>query len=507
MLEILRLTLLFLLVGPAGAALSVDLIGRIDRNGTDFSAMDATPTGDLIAVGDEMAFNDDGVQTGAVFIYRKRSGASPGSFEWVEEAKFTSSTGNDRFGASVALREDLLVVGAPQVGRQDGTRPYGAVYVYAYREVTDANGASFAWELQDQLAGAKEIYVAFGSGAERFGARVHIGEDDTIFVGAPVDTFRNFGDIEVTADGDIYVFEKNTTTNNSATAKWVKKTNHFTLGSGSKFGRDFAVDGNLLVATADGGVYGDSKVYVYRGFTNPSTVLTFDFTPTVDWSFEDNLTPEFKEGGYRVRISGTTVAFLSGFGAFSGIGSVFELNETSAKAFGTRIFYEWAEAAVFTNIDTGKNLALHKNLLIFDNVIYSKISGSWIRQTVLPVTVSVQQLHDNLLLATDSTNDDLLIFSISGQPSQENNVDNQQCADKDENCETWALSGECDKNPAYMTEGRMCLFSCGRCDLARDDSTSSSSAPVFGGFVWISTLLLVVPSLIQAAKVIVPEVF
>ena len=34
-------------------------------------------------------------------------------------------------------------------------------------------------------------------------------------------------------------------------------------------------------------------------------------------------------------------------------------------------------------------------------------------------------------------------------------------SDSDDNCEAWAASGECDKNPAYMRKS--CALSCGAC--------------------------------------------
>jgi len=44
-----------------------------------------------------------------------------------------------------------------------------------------------------------------------------------------------------------------------------------------------------------------------------------------------------------------------------------------------------------------------------------------------------------------------------------------ECADSHNNCDAWAVTGECDKNTAFMIgtadQPGACLKSCGRCDL------------------------------------------
>ena len=56
------------------------------------------------------------------------------------------------------------------------------------------------------------------------------------------------------------------------------------------------------------------------------------------------------------------------------------------------------------------------------------------------------------------------------------------CDDEDTNCAGWAKSGECEKNPAYMTgDGREndghCAFSCGTCPRGskRLDGTAAAT--------------------------------
>ncbi|MEW6741769.1 MAG: hypothetical protein AB1486_03335 [Planctomycetota bacterium] len=75
--------------------------------------------GNAAAVG---APGDDSDQ-GAVYVFRRTG------IEWVEEQKLTAynGTAGDRFGWSVALRGDLLIVGAPYRNGYEGS-----AYVYAY---------------------------------------------------------------------------------------------------------------------------------------------------------------------------------------------------------------------------------------------------------------------------------------------------------------------------------------------------------------------------------------
>jgi prolyl 4-hydroxylase len=45
------------------------------------------------------------------------------------------------------------------------------------------------------------------------------------------------------------------------------------------------------------------------------------------------------------------------------------------------------------------------------------------------------------------------------------------CSDANENCDAWAVTGECDKNPGYMVgdvhRPGACLKACNRCDILK----------------------------------------
>jgi len=48
----------------------------------------------------------------------------------------------------------------------------------------------------------------------------------------------------------------------------------------------------------------------------------------------------------------------------------------------------------------------------------------------------------------------LLVFSV-------NAYSHEKCKDLDDSCESWANSGECEKNPGFMWDN--CKQSCGKC--------------------------------------------
>ncbi len=72
-------------------------------------------------------FDDDvKLNSGAVYIYQLHAGS------WTEIVKLTPANGgrNDNFGASVAIHQDILIVGAP--GNSSAAKSAGAVYVYRW---------------------------------------------------------------------------------------------------------------------------------------------------------------------------------------------------------------------------------------------------------------------------------------------------------------------------------------------------------------------------------------
>jgi hypothetical protein len=124
-------------------------------------------SGDVAIVG-ALLDDDNGADAGSAYVYRY----DPGPEEWVQEAKLLASDGgaDDRFGASVAISGDVVVVGAPSVF--DENLP-GSAYVYRYE------AGSGTWPQEEKLTPAEGLYDAFGTDVALDG--------DTAIVGASYD--------------------------------------------------------------------------------------------------------------------------------------------------------------------------------------------------------------------------------------------------------------------------------------------------------------------------------
>ncbi|MFQ5741652.1 MAG: FG-GAP repeat protein [Acidobacteriota bacterium] len=141
-------------------------------------------SGDTVVVGAQL--NDDGGRdSGSAYVFQ-RTGTT-----WSQQAKLTARDGaaGDRFGASVALSGDTIVVGA--LGDDDGGRSSGSAYVF--------QGSGRSWSQQAKLTASD------GAARDRFGDSVALS-GDTIVVGARSD------DDAGRDSGSAYVFQRNGTT-------------------------------------------------------------------------------------------------------------------------------------------------------------------------------------------------------------------------------------------------------------------------------------------------------
>jgi hypothetical protein len=137
-----------------------------DGAASDWFGSSVALSGDTAVVG-ASSDDDKGGDSGSAFIFT-RSGT-----EWTEQPKLTASDGaaQDRFGNSVAISGDTVVVGAPYHESAGGFRS-GSSYVYV------RSGAS--WLQQTELAASD------GSAEDFFGWSVGLS-GDTAMVGAYAD--------------------------------------------------------------------------------------------------------------------------------------------------------------------------------------------------------------------------------------------------------------------------------------------------------------------------------
>jgi nicotinamide mononucleotide (NMN) deamidase PncC len=224
--------------------------GNDDRFGSSVALFDNTlivgaPGEKSSATGiDGNQDNNSLSEAGAVYVFTRNNS------QWVQQAYVkASNTGNDdRFGSSIALFDNTLVVGAPGEKSSatgiDGNQgnnslsEAGAVYVFT----------------RNNSQWAQQAYVkASNTGNDdRFGSSITLF-DNTLAVGAPGENSKatgiggNQGDNSLSDAGAVYVF----TRNNSQWAQqaYVKASN---TGNDDRFGSSVALCDDTLAAGATG---------------------------------------------------------------------------------------------------------------------------------------------------------------------------------------------------------------------------------------------------------------
>ena len=274
------------------------------------------------APGDTVSGND---APGSAYVF-VRAGTN-----WSQQQKLTASDGTaaDRFGTSVAISGETLVIGA----RDDligGHAAQGSAYVF----VRTGNN----WAEQQKLTASD------GSANDAFGFSVKLS-GETLVVGAP------FDDVGANADqGSAYVFVR-TGTNWSPSQKLTPSDST----SGDRFGHSVALSYQTLVVGAERDNFGGSAyVFLRTGAT---------------WSQQQKLTASDREPGdqfgHSVAISGETIVV-------GAVGDDFEqdlINRGSAYIF-ERVGASWSQQQKLTSSDGtagdlfGKSVAIDSGTLV-----------------------------------------------------------------------------------------------------------------------------------------------
>ena len=184
-----------------------------DAANRDYFGANVSIDGDTVVVG--ALFDDVGasVNQGSAYVFT-RSGTT-----WTQQAKLTATQGTagDRFGASVEISGETVVVGTK--------RDQGAAYVFTRSGTT--------WTQQQQLTPSN------GAAGDEFGSVVTIS-GETIFVsatGRPVSGADN--------QGAVYVFTR-------AGGVWSEQQLLTAIdgAAGDRFGSDLAISGNAAIIGA-----------------------------------------------------------------------------------------------------------------------------------------------------------------------------------------------------------------------------------------------------------------
>ena len=195
-----------------------------DGEAYDFFGKSVSISGDTIVVG---AYGDDdnGICTGSAYVFEK---PDSGWTSTTQNAKLTASDGeaSDRFGRSVSISGDTIVVGAHL--DDDNDTDSGAAYLF---EKPDSGG----WTSTTQDA---KLTASDGEAYGYFGVSVSIS-GDTIVVGA-----HNLNDFSANdfAGGSAYIFEKtgpNWPLNMTETSKLTASDGR----SGDRFGSSVSISG------------------------------------------------------------------------------------------------------------------------------------------------------------------------------------------------------------------------------------------------------------------------
>lgn len=211
-----------------------------DAQANDFFGWSVSINSHVCLVG---ARGDDGF-AGAAYVFRH---SEP---NWVEEAKLVASdwAEDDWFGTSVAINDDVCVVGA--VGDDDDGPQSGSAYVFRF------NGST--WIEESKLTASDGTYY------DVFGESVSI-KDGVCAVSAPSNDFVE------NPSGSVYIFRY-------YDPNWVQedKVTAFDGDQYDYFGSSVSIDSGTAVVGADGKAWNTGGAYMYAVEMCPAGDLSGD---------------------------------------------------------------------------------------------------------------------------------------------------------------------------------------------------------------------------------------
>ena len=296
----LIVTLLLVLAAAsptARAQCELQKLTASDASPGDEFAYSMAADGEVAVVGAISGDREGVPNSGSAYVLRRTG------IEWAQETELTATDGvaGDEFGVSVAIHQDLIVVGA----RDDSEVANDAGAAYVFRR------SAGVWEEEDKLIALDPASF------DHFGTTVAV-QNDVAVVGSPDD------DDDGSRSGSVYVFRYNG-------VDWdqEQKLTAADAGAMDRFGWSVAIDGNtiLIGALQDDDVFNDSGsayVFVYNGAvweqqaklnpTDPAAIAQFGRSVSIDadgalvGAWQDDDTGFFTGSAYVFRRSGTVWA-------------------------------------------------------------------------------------------------------------------------------------------------------------------------------------------------------
>ena len=263
--------------------------------------------GDTMVVG-ASGDDDDGSGSGSAYVFTREKPTYP----WTQVAKLTADDGaaDDRFGYSVSIDGDTMVIGAHQ--DDDKGTSSGSAYVFT-RDTAGDLGSGWT-----QVA---KLTADDGTGYDRFGSSVS-NDGDTVVVGAKTDDDK--GD----NSGSAFVFTRDTA--GDLASGWTQVAK-LTAGDGAasdEFGYSVSIDGNTVVIGArmhDDKGNDSGSAYVFTRDTVGD--LASGWTQVAKLTADDGAASDFF--GVSVSIGGGTVVIGANLdddkGTSTGSAYVFQL--------------------------------------------------------------------------------------------------------------------------------------------------------------------------------------
>ena len=259
-----------------------------DGAADDIFGISVSIDGDTMVIGAHQD-DDKGTSSGSAYVFTRDTAGDLGS-GWTQVVKLTADdgTGYDRFGYSVSIDGDTVVVGA-QTDDDEGDNS-GSAFVFT---------RDTAGDLASGWTQVAKLTAGDGAASDYFGYSVSI-DGDTMVVGA------YFDDDKATNSGSAYVYTRDTPGDLASGWTQVAKLTADDGADSDKFGYSVSIDGDTMVIGAyqdDDKGLNSGSAYVFTRDTAGN--LTSSWTHVAKLTADDGAADD--QFGNSVSIDGDTV--------------------------------------------------------------------------------------------------------------------------------------------------------------------------------------------------------